>query len=344
MAYDIFSTGVLGGVVNQIVPEYDYLTRTFFPGEQLEAAAEVHLDVRKKSRRIAPFVSPYVQGQLVEKQGFHTMTIAPAYIKDKRVFDANAPFIRTFGEPIMGGMSPGERMEASVRTEMEDQVGMLNRRLEVMAGEVLVRGRLTIVGELYPEVELNFQRDAALTVTLSGAAEWGDAGIDPLSDLDDWAEIVFAKSGVRPRKVTMTLDAYRLFKASASVVKILDRLRAQNTLNEMSIPGEDNGWSAGQIAGYDITVYGGTYIDPLDNTEKDILPQYTVILGDARVQGYKAFGAIRDERAGWQAMKYFPKSWVVEDPAVRYIMLQSAPIMALLYPDAMLAATVKVGS
>lgn len=340
---DIFSTGVLVGVVAQIIPQYDYLTRTFFPGEQLEAAGEVHLDVRKKSRRISPFVSPYVQGQLVEKQGFHTMTIAPAYIKDKRVFDPNAPFIRTFGEPIGGNLSPAARMEASVRTEMMDQVEMLNRRLEVMAGEVLVRGKLTIVGELYPEVELDFQRDAALTVALTGAAEWGDTGVDPLASLETWAQLVFTKSGIRPRKVTMTQDAFALFRASAAVVKIFDRMRANNTLQDVAVEGDD-GWFAGNIGGFDVSVYGGTYIDPITNTEMDILPAMTVILGDGRMRGYKAFGAIRDEKAGWQAMKYFPKSWVVEDPAVRYIMLQSAPIMCPLYPDATLAATVKVVS
>lgn len=340
---DIFSTGVLVGVVEQIVPEYGYLTSTFFPGEQLEAAAEVHLDVRKKSRRISPFVSPYVQGQLVEKQGFHTMTISPAYIKDKRVFDCNAPFIRTFGEPIMGSLSPQARMEASVRTEMTDQVDMLNRRLEVMAGEVLSTGKLTIVGELYPEVELDFQRDAALTVSLTGAAEWGDTGVNPLSDLETWAQLVFTKSGVRPRNVVMTADAYALFRSSTAVVKIFDRLRDTNTVTDTAVQGDD-GWNAGTIGGFNINVYGGTYIDPISNLEADILPPMTVVLGDSRMRGYKAFGAIRDERAGWQAMKYFPKSWQVEDPAVRYIMLQSAPIMCPLYPDAVLAATVKVVS
>lgn len=338
---DIFSTGVLTATVEKIVPEYGYLTRTYFPGEQQETAAEVHIDVRKKSRRIAPFVSPYVQGQIVEKQGFNTFTLAPAYIKDKRVFDPNTPFTRTFGEPLSGKLTPAQRMERSVGIELADQVDMLNRRLEVMAGEVLVRGKLTIKGELYPEVELDFQRDSDLTVDLSGAAEWGDAGVDPLALLETWAALVFAKSGVRPRRVTMTMDAYQLFKNSTSVVKILDRARATNTLNGDAMEGVDDGWFAGQIGGFDIYVYGGSYIDPLDNTEKDILPDYTVLLGDARIQGYKAFGAIRDPKAGFAAMKYFPKSWEEEDPAVRYIMLQSAPIMCPLYPDALLAATVK---
>lgn len=342
---DVFSTGVLAGVVEQIVPNYGYMTRTFFPGEQISNATTVYLDVRKRSRRISPFVSPYVQGQIVEKQGFHTMMIEPAYIKDKRVFDPNTPFTRTYGEPLIGNMSPQARLDSLVRSESEDQIDMLNRRLEVMAAEAVVRGKLTIVGELYPEQELDFQRDATLTVTLSGAGEWGDTGVKPLTMLRAWAQIVFTKSGVRPRRVTMTQDAFSLFAQSAEVVAIMERFRASNTLNEVTETVQsDDGYGAGSIGGFDIYVYGGTYIDPITNTEAEMVPPYTVILGDGRVRGYKAFGAIRDEKAGLQARKYFPKSWIEEDPPVRYIMLQSAPILCPLYPDAMLVATVKTST
>lgn len=338
---DIFSVAVLGGVVEQIVPEYSFLTRTFFPGYQLQNTEEITIDIRKKSRRIAPFVSPYVQGQLVEKQGFQTFSLKPAYIKDKRVFDPNSPFVRTYGEKIGGNLSPMQRLEANVANELQDQQDMLNRRIEVMCGEVLVRGKLTIEGELYPKVELDFQRDSSLTVSLSGASEWGDSGVDPFADLDTWAQLVFAKSGVRPRKVVMTLDAYRLFKNTASVQKVFDRARANpsDSLKDSTVDGDD-GWYAGEISGWNIYVYAGTYIDPLDNTEKNILPPYTVILGGDAIKGYRAFGAIRDEKAGLQAMPYFVKSWTVEDPAVRYIMMQSAPIVCPLYPDAMLKAAV----
>lgn len=337
---DIFSTGVLRAVVEAIVPEYGFLTRTFFPGFQQEDGEEIHFDVRKKSRRIAPFVSPYVQGQIVEKQGFEAKSLRPAYIKDKRVFNPNQSFTRTFGERIGGSMSPMQRLEANVAIETQDQIDMLNRRIEVMAGEVLVRGKLTIEGELYPKVELDFGRDSDLTVSLSGTSEWGDNGVKPLTLLQTWAQTVFEKSGVRPRKVVMTLDAYQLFAASADVVKILDRYRDNNTLMDKAPEGDD-GWYAGNIGGFDIFIYAGTYIDPLDNTEKDILPPYTVILGGSGIMGYRAYGAIRDEKAGLQAMPYFQKSWLVEDPAVRYLMLQSAPILVPLYPDASLTATVK---
>lgn len=342
---DIFDTAVLSATVEQIVPEYGFLTRQFFPGSQVQSTTSITVDVRKKSRRIAPFVSPYVQGQLVEKQGFRSFQIAPAYIKDKRVFDPNTPFFRTYGEQIMGSLSPEERLQASLRTELQDQIEMLNRRIEVMVGEVLMTGQLTIVGELHPEINIDFNRDAALTVNLTGTDEWGDTGVNPITDLQNWALLVFSKSGVRPRKVTMTLDAYQLFMSTQAVQDWLERFNRPpgTTVNDNATEGDD-GWFAGSIGGFDISIYNGTYIDPITNTEMDILPAMSVILGGQGIRGYRAYGAIRDEKAGLQARPYFNKSWIEEDPPVRYIMMQSAPIVAPLYPDAMLAATVKVVS
>ena len=341
---DIFDTAVLARTLEQIVPEYGFLTRTFFPGSSVQNARTVKIDVRKRARRIAPFVSPYVQGQLVEKQGFRTFELEPAYIKDKRVFDPNSVFFRSYGEQLMGSMSPQERLAASLRTETQDQIEMLNRRIEVMVGEVMATGKLTIVGELYPEQQLDFQRDSDLQVALTGTDEWGDTGVDPIANLRAWAQMVFAKSGARPNKVVMTLDAYEVFMATAAVQAWLERFNRDGaTVTQNAIEGDD-GWYAGRIGGFDIYVYSGTYIDPIDNTEKDILPEMTVILGGQAIQGYRAYGAIRDEKAGLQARAYFQKSWIEEDPPVRYIMLQSAPIVAPLYVDAWLTATVQVAS
>lgn len=340
---DIFSLAVLGGAVEQIVPDYSFLTRTYFPGISQEMADTITFDVRKRGRRLAPFVSPYVQGQIVEKQGFKSQTITPAYIKDKRVFDANAPFRRAFGERIGGSLTPQQRVDLVLNSELTDQVNMLNNRIEAMCGDALVDGKLTIVGELYPEVQIDFGRDPSLTVSLTGTNEWGDTGVDPLSDLETWADLVFGLSGVRPTDVTMTPDAWKLFKSSASVVKILDRFRANNTLQPNAITG-DNGYSPGAIGGFNIFIYNGTYIDPISNASTTVLPKFTVIMAHPEMQGYRAFGAIKDEKAGYQAMQYFPKSWTVEDPAVRYIMLQSAPLVIPLIPDASMSANVKVAS
>ena len=83
----------------------------------------------------------------------------------------NRPLKRSPGEPIGGNMSPADRQRALVALDMQDQLNMLNRRLEVMAGQVLVTGMATISGDKYPTVVVNFGRDPNNSVTPAEVVE-----------------------------------------------------------------------------------------------------------------------------------------------------------------------------
>ena len=340
---DFFTTGALRRVVNQILPTSNYLTRTYFPAVVQSPTEEIYFDVVKGSRRISPFVSPLQQGQLVERVGYYTQSLKPAYIKDKRVLDPNTMLKRAPGEAILGELSPAEREALVLRQELADQIAMVQRRLEVMAGQVLATGSLTISGDLYPTTVINYARTSGLTVALTGGNRWGQAGVDPLASLRTWSQLVYDTVGVRPNTFTMTPDAYNLFVASSTVQAILQQTRntTGSTLTGNPPESNDDVWEAGSIGGFNVRVYQQSYIDIATNTPATVLPAYTVFAAvPSAMEGYVAYGAIRDPKAGYQALPYFPKSWVEEDPAVRYIMLQSAPIVAPTRPDASFAATV----
>ena len=219
---DLFSTNVLTGTINSLIATPSFLLDTYFPMVQTEQSEEIHFDVISKTRRLAPFVSPVVAGRIVDAQGFVTKTFKPAYIKPKTPFDGNRPFKRIPGEGIGGTLSPQQRMQYLVAYQLLDHKDMVRRRLEVMASEALRTGAVTVSGEQYPTVSVNFGRDAALTVTLAGAARWGQAGIKPLDLLQDWAQLVLQKSGAMPVDVTMTVDVWKVFRADADVIKRID--------------------------------------------------------------------------------------------------------------------------
>jgi hypothetical protein len=107
-------------------------------------------DKTNERQLITPFVSPLVEGRIIAEQGYETDSFRPAYAKDKRVFDPNKAFRRRPGEKIGGSLSPKQRLQASVAFALDEQIKMLNRRFEVMAGDVLVNGSATISGEGYP--------------------------------------------------------------------------------------------------------------------------------------------------------------------------------------------------
>ena len=67
-----------------------------------------------------------------------------------------------------------------------------------------------------------------------------------------------------------------------------------------------------------------------------------VLLGSrSGIEGVRCYGAIKDEQAGFQANRYFPKSWLENDPAVRWMLLQSAPLVVPYRPNASMCVTVK---
>lgn len=338
---DIFTTAVLNGVVQDLKTPPSFLLDNFFTETQTETSEEIHFDTDNAKRRIAPFVSPLVSGKIVASRGYKTGTFKPAYVKDKRVFDANRPMKRAIGEKIGGTMSPADRMRLIVASELTDQVNMINRRLEVMAGEALRTGKVTVTGEQYPTQVVDYGRDAGLTVTLTGGNRWGQSGVNPLDSLQDWAQLVLQKSGAMPKKVVMTVDVWKIFRKDAEVQKQLDRFRSNASLVTDAQATED-GVYMGDIDGFQIYVYSGWYIDPDDAamTEVPILAAGTVILGGAQIEGVRAYGAIRDEEAGFQALSYYAKSWLEKDPSVRYLLMQSAPLVVPYRVNASFAATV----
>lgn len=335
---DLFSTNVMLGVVNSLIAPPQFLLDRFFPNLSTEDSEEIHFDLIDKTRRLAPFVSPVVSGKIVQGQGYTTKTFKPAYTKDKRVFDSSRPFKRAAGEPIGGRMSPLDRQRVMLGIELIDQMDMVNRRLEVMAAEALRTGAVTVVGEQYPTQNVNFGRAGSLSVTLTAGNKWGDTGIKPLNLLENWAQLVLKASGAMPRDVVMTVDAWQVFKEDAQVQKRLDQVRGNSTMVQ-NAQVEEGGVYMGTIDGFNIFVYSGWYVDD-NGAEQPILPAGTVLLGGGQIQGVRAFGAIRDEEAGFQAMPYYPKSWVEKDPSVRYLLMQSAPLVVPTRVNASFAATV----
>ncbi|MBK8159136.1 MAG: major capsid protein [Rhodospirillaceae bacterium] len=181
---DIYSTGVLTRVVsNLILPQSFFLDRYF--GEEMRSdTAEISFDIDTRKRRLAPFVSPLVQGKVVAGPGFQTSTFKPAYVKDKRMLDPMKPVKRALGEAIGGTMSAAQREEANLAINMEDQIQMLVRRQEHMAIDALLDGITVVSGEGYAPVSVNFGRHADLSVALLTTARWGESGVSPADDVE----------------------------------------------------------------------------------------------------------------------------------------------------------------
>lgn len=339
---DIYSTASLNRLVQSLKRPQTALLSAFFPSVETSDTEQIFFDVENKKRRIAPFVSPLREGRLVEDEGYVTKSFTPAYIKDKRVHDPNKALKRAAGETIGGSQTPLNRHQANLARSSADQLDMLMRRKEVMASEVLRTGKVTISGDGYPTVVVDFGRNAAHTVALTTTARWGESGVKPLENVEDWGLTILQNSGAIVRDVVMDTKAWRLFRADTTVEKYLDTrplsaAEAGVRFAQFAALGLSY---KGQIGEYRFWVYSDWYVDD-SGTEQPILPDYTVLMVSPDLDGVQHQGAIRDEAAGIQPLEFFSKSWTVEDPSSRILLMQSAPLVVPYRPDASFCATVR---
>ncbi len=334
MADLIYDTNDLVQVVPNLKRAQKFLLDKFFPNIVTANSEFVSIDVDVGVRRMAPFVSPLVEGKLVEQRRYQTNVFKPAYIKDKRAPDLRKPVRRMIGERIGGELSGQERMAANIVFEMEDQVDMLDRRLEWMAAQALIAGKVTIEGDGYPTQVVDFGRDPTLTVALIGTATWVQANITggtatPADNIELWQQIILQKSGGVATDIVFSTATWTMFKkdpelANAIIYPALNPFAA-NAIN----PGAQIARGAiykGRWGNYDLWVYNDWYVDA-NGVEQPMMPANSVIMAGADLMGTRAFGQILDPDFNYEPMPYAPKTWVEKDPAQRIMMMQSSPII-----------------
>lgn len=339
---DIYSTGSLNRVVSRIRPIPTLFLSTFFPEIVVSEKEEIYFDVTDNKPRIAPFVHPMKEGKLVESQGYSTKSFKPAYIKDLRVHNPLKAVKRRAGEAITGELTMEQRRQMNLMADLQDQDDMLVRRLEIMAAEAVRAAKQTIVGDGINAV-VDFGRDAALTITLTSTAKWDDATkTDQSNDFETWSDLMLQKSGVSGGIVIMDVKAWKLLKRDTNLTKLLDKAYkgGDGTKLDMAPRFRTEGAQyKGNIGDFEVWVYSHPYIDASGNAA-NIMPDNTVIMASAsQLEGVQHFGAILDEDA-LRAARSFTKSWTVQNPSSRQLLMQSAPLMVPYRPNASLVVTV----
>jgi hypothetical protein len=338
-----FTTNVLAGVIADLPEPEAFLLNTFYRSVIEDPSEEIHFDIDKSKPRITPLVSPLVAGRVVQDRAYQTTTFKPAYAKDKRRFNPSAPLRRALGERIGGTLSPQERRDAQLRMSLEDQLQMLTRREELMAAEALRAGTVTVTGEGYDTVVLNFGRAAGNDVTLTGNDRWTitDPASDPLSDIETFASTVQTNGNYGVTHIVLEPSAWTALRsrllARGELAMAIDFARGgQSNLETGPGTSAGNGQKSryiGRLGTFEIWVYNDTYIDDAGATQSLLTAGETLFIAAGGIEGTRCYAAIQDEEAEYTASRYFAKSWLEKDPAVRWLLLQSAPLMVPFRPN-----------
>lgn len=346
---EILETHELLGVIENIPPRNSYWLDLAFPRVHMSTTEFIDFDLLDGARRLAPFVSPAVQGQPMVQRGHSTRKFKPAYVKMKDAVDPARLLTKRVGEALTTGirsqqLTPAQRHDAIVADILATQVDAYERRLEWMAAKSVQDGAITIEGENYPRVQLSFGRSAAHTKTLTGTAAWTDTtNSNPIQDIEDWALEMLTNSGRAVTRITFGVQAWKAFIAHPKTEKMLDtNLRGGSNSLEL---GPTQPAQGGQYRGtlksmnVDLYVYNDQYEDNTGVLQNMMDPRDVVLTGDA--EGIRCFGAIMDNKANWQPLSLFTKMWEQEDPSGVFIMSQGAPLMVPSRPNATMRVRVR---
>jgi len=322
MVMQVYDTDTLLGVVNELDFFDPFLLSMFFPEVITFDTSKIDFDVISEDDSLAPFVSPMVAGKADKASGGELRSFKPAYVKPKSIVDPERVLKRRPGEQIGGALNPAGRRNAIIADILSEQRKRILRRFEWMAAQALLTGKVTVSGEDYPEAEVDFKRDAGNSIVLAGLNVWSDlANATPLDDIESWNDLAEAPV----TDLVMDSSAYKKFIKFQEVKDLMESRRGSESNIEL---GPENGkWVTykGMVGSYRVWIYKGYYT--VNGVKTPYIPADTVIACSSALEGVRAYGAILDGEAGYQAMEMFPKNWANKDPAVEYIMTQSAPLM-----------------
>lgn len=338
----LYDTQTLIGVFRNLQPPTTYWLDLCFPNEMHFDTEYVDFEQLSDVRRLAPFVMPLAQGRPIYSDGSRVTRLKPAYIKPKdpvspaRILKKRPGTLMDIG----GVQSPAERYNAIIADILRAHSDAIWRRWEWMAAQATIFGSIVISGDAYPARQVDFGRDAGQSIASVGTS-WADT-VNPLDDIEAWRDLMRrALFGGPSNRLTMAPDVWSAFRSNTAIAGKLVNFLGQYAggLNpNLGIRDGSFIENVGQAGtGLDVYVYSDYYQDTTGAQVKYLPDGYVVMTGPG-VQGYRCFGAILDPYAQFQPVSIFPRMYIEDDPAVTFVMTQSAPLMVPLNPNCTLAA------
>jgi hypothetical protein len=344
---DLFKYQTMLRVLETAKKPKTFLRNNFFSTVEQSMTEQVLIDVVEGKRRTAVYVKPKHAAKVVDRIGYKTNAYTPPYVKMKMDCRAEDFLTRMPGETIFGGGdTPMARAAKRVGEDLITMNDMIDRLEEYQAAQLIQTGAYNIVGDGVDEV-IDFVLPGSHNITLTGADRWTESTGTPIDDLRTWKRLIAKDSGETATDVIFGESVVEAFLANAQVKDYFDRLHINNgTLTaEADYGAEGSGVTfIGRIQslGLNIWAYDEWYIDPASGTETAMINNENVIMLAKNMRSSRTYGAIRDLKANF-AVPRFPKSWEEEDPSVRWLMVQSAPMLALHNTASILVADVTEG-
>jgi len=344
-AIDIYDPRTMLEALIQTTPPKQFFLDTFFSVAVTHDTETVELDMFKGGRRVAAYVNPILDGQVVVRDGYQTYSTRPAYTKEMTVLRPADTIKRSIGENIYQAKTPAERAAAALGEDLAMLNERLTRRLEKMCAEAITTGKIIVNGKGWnAQVDFGYKAGTNIKV-LSGTSCWDQPGSDPITDLNTWRLEISRRCGIAPNYCIVSPRVAMVLIRNKTVLELLNTLNLQ--IGNIAPESKANGVSyigdlmlpTGKVV---LHSYDEVYTDPDTGELIPLVPDDMVILGSSEARCQMNYGLIQNLKI-LRAVPRFPSIWEKPDGSARFVQLESAPMPNLYQVDAFTVAHVLTG-
>lgn len=279
MPFDIYSTRAQLAAIELLPREYSFLYDTFCTELPPVEDDKAIYDYRKGSRRMAPVVHPGVGGVPMQRDGYETYEVGFCSVAPERIIENNDLLGRSFGERVLGAMTPQERERKMLAKDMTDLKKAIQRRREWMARQVLLTGKEEVFEYTNEGLSKKANRiaDYQFSNNYTPGTPWNQVGAKIDYDMRTMFDLAFEGLGYVDIIVMDPASATAMLENS-NYIKTFDGLHVDMGKIQTRYKGSGIrflGWNSDQVEMYSMT---GTFVDD-DGTVKASIPQGTVICG-----------------------------------------------------------------
>ena len=333
---DYYEPRFLAGVIRQTPSLKTFFKTRFFNNAITFPAEKVSFEIQEGKRRLAPYVSPRIGSETIERDEYSVKTYTAPLVAPNRVITNDTLAQKLLGEATWNSnVTPDERAAKIAARDIMDLQDTITRREEFMCARVKQDGKLIIKGKGVNEVvDYGFEN----LVTVDAADRWTPT-FDIMGQLSNIAREM-SKDGINPDMLILGSDAAAMILKNERYLKLLDNRRVE--MGEIKPSELENGVSyLGRIivpgASFELYSYNEWYPDANDlDTDgqpklKPLLDPETVIIQSSREKNSMLYGMITrvDKTSGNfvnYMQEYVPHTWWTENPSQKFISISSRPL------------------
>lgn len=283
------------------------------PPENFHTSEEVEIDIVRSDEDISIVIQDLSTGYRMNAEDLYTNKgFKPPIHKEALPINSFDLLKRMPGQNPF--QSPDFRANVILRlfngmTKIERKI---RRSVELQASQVLQTGVVTLT-DINGNALYTLDYKPKSTHFPSAGTAWGQAGADPIGDINALAEVIRGDGLADPDQLLMGVDAFEAFISNDAVQKRFDIRRMDlGTISPMEIRGGGGSYRGIVEIGnyrYDVWTYGGRYKHPQTGVSTPFLDPAKVVVRASSGRLDATFGAIPNigSLMGAQATQLLPE-------------------------------------